>query len=192
MGKRKSVEELNDYLKDINSTFFIIKEIEDTHRPRKFICFCSSCKQEIIKSSNKLHQKCPVCSNKKIVKGINDVSTTDPWIVDYLKDKNDGYKYGRKSHKSVMFKCPICGYERENIIEVVTRHNHYSCPQCRDKMSRPNKFIRCLLPKLGLQNLQFEYSDDWTNNKVYDAYFEYNNKKYVVEIDGDQHRQNSQ
>ena len=35
--------------------------------------------------------------------------------------------------------------------------------------------------------IKFEYKDKWTNGKIYDVYFEINNEKYVIEMDGAQH-----
>ena len=63
---------------------------------------------------------------------------------------------------------------------------------CGDKISYPNKFIRAFLEQLPIQNLKFEYKDKWTQNKIYDNYFEYNNQKYLVEVDGNQHNRDTQ
>ena len=56
-----------------------------------------------------------------------------------------------------------------------------------DGFSYPNKISRQVFTKLPVQNLKFEYQDTWTDKKIYDVCFEYNNKKYIVEIDGEQH-----
>ena len=61
------------------------------------------------------------------------------------------------------------------------------CPFCGDGVSFPNKYLRNFLIQLPIQNLVFEYYSEWTQRKKYDASFEYNDKKYVVEIDGIQH-----
>lgn len=112
-------------------------------------------------------------------------------MVKYLKDKNDAFKYMKSSSKKILFKCTDCGYEK--MLKINNVYNHgFSCPICGDKISKPNKFTRALLLQLPLENLQFEYSSEWTNKKRYDAYFEYKNKKYVIEVDGDQHFTNSE
>ena len=59
---------------------------------------------------------------------------------------------------------------------------------CDDGISYPNKFARKILLNLPVDNLIFEYSPDWMpTNHRYDNYFEYNNKKYILEMDGAQH-----
>ena len=37
---------------------------------------------------------CALCrkSSKIVVKGINDIATISPWMIDYLKDNDDSYK----------------------------------------------------------------------------------------------------
>lgn len=56
--------------------------------------------------------KCPVCSNKRVAMGINDIATTDPWMVQFLKDKDEATKYTAKSGKETVCKCPVCGKEK--------------------------------------------------------------------------------
>ena len=61
------------------------------------------------------------------------------------------------------------------------------CPFCGDGVSFPNKYLRNFIAQLPLDKYEFEYCSDWTCGKKYDAFFEYLEKKYVVEIDGIQH-----
>lgn len=146
------------------------------HKKCNHICF---------QSPNNLRNgaKCPICNGKQVVIGENDLSTTNPEIVEYLSDKMDAYCYTKHSNQKIMFKCPNCGMEREQIINDVSKRG-FSCPFCSDGISYPNKFSRALLKQLPIKNLSFEYSPEWLKPFRYDNYFEYDNKKYVVEMDG--------
>lgn len=65
----------------------------------------------------------------------------------------------------------------------------FRCSFC-NKMSYPNKFLRVLLQTIpNITQLQFEHSYTLDNmEKIrYDATFQYNNKFFVIEINGDQH-----
>lgn len=68
---------------------------------------------------------CPTCTNRKVIKGINDIATTHPELVKYFKDKNQCYKYTRGSHKKVTIVCPICNSEKK--IMICSIPNEYSC-----------------------------------------------------------------
>ena len=113
-------------------------------------------------------------------------------MVNFLKNKEDAFIYAKTSSKKIMTKCPDCGYERENSPNNIY-YSGFSCPICSDKISRPNKFARNVLLQISqLENLQFEYTSSWTKHKRFDNYFEYQNNKYVLEMDGDQHRIDTQ
>ncbi len=183
MGKKKTLEEWKEYTHIYNPHIDVIKELKNS----EVLCHCNDCNQNIIKKKQKLHQGCPICKNKQVVKGVNDLNTTAPHIIKYLKNKEDGYLYTKSASKYVIFKCPDCGFEKRLKINTVYSFG-FSCPICGDGISAPNKFARALFLQLkNIKNLKFEYESPWTKHKRYDAYFEYKNKKYVVEIDGDQH-----
>lgn len=129
---------------------------------------------------------CSVCLNRVIVKGFNDVATTRPDLVKYFKDKNDAYKYGHGMIKRLTFVCPDCGYEKELKLEVLARQG-FGCPCCGDGISYPNKFIRRFVRQLKVKNIKFEYSPNWAGKYFYDCYFEYDDCKYIIEVDGQQH-----
>ena len=66
-----------------------------------------------------------------------------------------------------------------------------NCPFCGDGISYPNKFLRNFILQLPIDNFKFEYEADWSQEKKYDAYFSYQGKQYVVEIDGQQHHRDA-
>lgn len=57
----------------------------------------------------------------------------------------------------------------------------------KDGISYPNKIGRAFIKQLPVENIHFEYSPKWAENKRYDIYFEYNFQKYIIEMDGIQH-----
>ncbi len=188
----KSLEEWNNIFQSFNSNISIVKELnKEKGKRRRMLCHCSICNQNFERCANKFKQHCPICSGKKVVVGINDMATVAPWMIKYLKNTDDGFKYTKSCSHRIIFKCPYCGYEKESKINNIYNFG-FSCDICGDGISRANKFARAFLKQLQLENLHFEYSDVWTNNKIYDAYFEYNNKKYVLEIDGEQHRKDTE
>lgn len=126
---------------------------------------------------------CPVCANRITIYGINDITTTHPHIIKFFKDCEKAKKYNAHSHKSEIFKCPHCGYEKECVIRNVIRCG-FCCDICDSRVSYPNRLSRALLLKLPVKNLLFEYSPPWSNRKIYDNYFEYKGDKYILEMDG--------
>lgn len=129
---------------------------------------------------------CPYCAGKKAYKGFNDLWTTRPDIATLLKNQEDGYKYTKAAHTRVDFVCPDCGsIANLRINDVYNKGFH--CSRCSDGISYPNKFARCFLSQLPVENLNFEYHPDWAKQYFYDCYFEYNNKKYILEMDGGFH-----
>ena len=134
--------------------------------------------------------KCPVCSNKKVVSGINDLATTDPWMVQYLKDKNVATKYTAKSGKETICKCPVCGKEKVMTFEVLHRYG-FRCDYCSDKISYPNKLMTAVLLQLEsfgiIKNYKREYKSKWTQGYFYDHYFLFNDRDILVEMDGGFH-----
>jgi very-short-patch-repair endonuclease len=136
---------------------------------------------------------CCLPSSNIVVKHINSMSITSPWIINYLKNKDDVYKYTCKSNKKVWFKCIDCGFEKEMRICDFNRRG-ISCKRCGDSISTPNKFAFNVLYQLQV-DFESEYSPDWCKyefkNKYrqgfYDFYFKLNNKEYILEMDGGFH-----
>ena len=126
---------------------------------------------------------CPVCSGRAVMRGLNDMLTTNPEIKDFLVNIEDGYKYKKSSHKHIFFKCPYCGNIRKLEIKSVITQG-FSCPICGDGVSYPNKFARGFLSQFDLDLIKYEYSPSWANGYFYDNYFDYKGNKYILEMDG--------
>lgn len=134
---------------------------------------------------------CPVCNNRVIIKGINDISTTHPWMLDYFVDSNDAYTNYASSTKRILQKCPACGEIKESRISNLLYFG-FSCNRCSDGISYPNKFGYLLLKELEV-DFQREVKFDWCifpnfKNKekfsygIYD--FVIKSHKLIIEMDG--------
>lgn len=187
--QRRKSEDLKNIFHQLNPTLKIVDEDIRLNTWVKVYCtVCGQCFEKMLTSpfiSNK-KSSCSVCANRVIVKGFNDVATTRPDLIKYFKNKDDVYKYGHGMTKILTFVCPDCRYEKEMKIEVLAREG-FGCPCCGDGISYPNKFVRSFIRQLNLDNICFEYSPNWAKRYFYDCYFEYENKKYIIEVDGQQH-----
>lgn len=126
---------------------------------------------------------CPCCSNKIIVKGINDIATTNPDMVKYFVNIEDAYTHTYGSGDKVLMKCPNCKTQKlVRISDLYTQR--FSCPNCGDGISYPNKFMYNLLEQLGVE-FETEYSPDWIKPKRYDFYIPSMN--LIIEMDGGFH-----
>jgi very-short-patch-repair endonuclease len=101
---------------------------------------------------------CAVCSNRKVVEGINDIKTTRPDLVVYFKNKDQATQYTSGSDKIVDVVCPECGYEDKIRIGNLSRFG-FACNGCYEK-------------KYGRKRVPYGY---W--NK--DTMAEYLNENYV-------------
>ena len=133
---------------------------------------------------------CSCCGkgNQITIKGINDIATTHPWMIKYFVNVEDCYKYRYSSEEIVLCKCPQCGYEKEMDIFNLYK-NGFSCSQCCDGISYPEKFMFNLLKQLRIDFVcQFgKTKSKWYNKYKYDFYFKLNNEEYIIETHGLQH-----
>lgn len=148
---------------------------------------CDICGQNFTRkryaiATNRTDIGCPVCSNKPVVKGYNDIATTAHWMVKYLKNKEDAYKYTWGSHKKVITKCPVCGFEKEMTIKNLY-YQGFKCYKCDSAISFPNRVARSLLEALQIDYIS-EYSPQWCGKYAYDFYFKIGGMEYIIEMDG--------
>lgn len=75
-------------------------------------------------------EKCPICSGKRVVKGINDLATLKPELVKEWSDKNilKPTEVSIGSHKKIIWKCKL-GHEWEASVKS-RAINHTGCPYC--------------------------------------------------------------
>ncbi|MBR3536347.1 MAG: zinc-ribbon domain-containing protein [Oscillospiraceae bacterium] len=78
---------------------------------------------------------CPICSNKQVVEGVNDLASTNPELLkewDYIKNGNAGIRptditFG--SGKKVWWLCPECSHSWRAYI--YSRTSGTDCPRCK-------------------------------------------------------------
>lgn len=145
---------------------------------------------KIRESSLKKQRGCRCCDNHVVVRGINDVATTHPDTVKYFVNTEEAYENTHGTQKSTEFKCPCCGYTKILTIGQVTSQG-FSCPQCSDGLSYPEKYFAAMLMQLKVEfKTQLSASTyDWCGKYKYDFYLpEYN---CIVETHGKQHYKES-
>ena len=103
---------------------------------------------------------------------------------------NDARTHTGGSSATVLLRCTDCNQTKYSRIADLVRRG-FTCDYCSDSVSFPNKIMRNLMLQLPVDELDFEYVSDWSNKKCYDAYFKYQDKKYLVEFDGEQHTKNT-
>lgn len=138
------------------------------------------------------HLKCPICINQLLIPE-KSIAYTAPWMLEFLEDKEDAYKYNEKSGKKINFKCPVCG-ETKNLYIYQVSTQGFSCTCCGKGQSTPNKILFGLMQELLNNNLIKEFKREYTPNWFgkhkyrYDGYIKLlNDKEILLEFDGIQH-----
>lgn len=176
-AKRNDIVLLGDYINSATKTLFK--------------CTKKTCGHEWHARPNNIltkHQGCPVCAGKKLIRDVNSAAVLRPDLIKYFVNPEDAYNVRPGSHKEVLLKCPECGSQKKMRMDRLYIQG-FSCTECSDHISYPNRFIRSIMNQLRpeLECLEYEWSDKWTNRRLYDAYFEYHGDKYVIEMQGLQH-----
>ena len=202
--KRKTDEfkiQLGEILNDKKRNMIITGRehvIEKNRNWKVYNYKCNTCGYDgTMEESNLLQGKnCSCCSNKTIIEGVNDITTTAPWMVKYFQNPEDAKHCMKSSNKKIYPICPDCGRikDKEMKINDIYRVHGIYCP-CGDKQSYPSKFVFSLLQQLNMK-FKTEYSPKWCKYIIknkdrtgrYDFYFEKDNKKYIIETDGAQHK----
>ena len=155
---------------------------------KTYRCKCKKCNYEvnIIESNLLKGSGCPCCSNKVVVPGINDIATTDPWMIKYLVNPEDAFRYSSQSHKKIKIKCVYCGKEKHMKISDLYRYQKVTCI-CSDNISYPEKVMFGILEQIDIDFIyQLNKSHmDWCKNYRYDFYIPSLN--LIIEMDGGFH-----
>lgn len=185
-GDEDNKKTINMKFKDKNIE--LIEEVKtknDKHKLKCLVCgqIWESNLQNILRKDN----GCPVCANKKVVKGINDIATTHPHLVKYFVNKEDAYKYSYgNGKKRVPIKCLDCGdIKHLSMNDLTGRYlEGFHCSKCSDGTSYPEKLLINVLEQIGVY-FKSQYSPKWIKPKKYDFYI----KDYscIIETHGRQH-----
>lgn len=139
---------------------------------------------------------CSICSKRLIKEWINTIAQVRPDLIDLFVIKELAYIYGINSTEIADFICPNCNHIKSARISDVCRHG-LSCPMCSDGVKYPEKLMYNVLHQLGIKaekNKKFEWSinikhenEALSGDKIYDFYFIYKGKSYIIETHGIQH-----
>lgn len=184
--KQKKRENLIAKLDEQNRNITIIGDYNNAHTRIEVIF--NNCGHRCFAIPNSLlnGRGCPVCHGSVVIEGVNDLATTRPDLVQYLVNKEDANTHTRSSNEKALCICPNCKTQKELSLNDLDRRG-FSCQICSDGVSYPNKFGRSFLKQLPVKNLKPEYQPKWATPYRYDNYFEYNDKRYILEMDGGFH-----
>lgn len=153
---------------------------------------CQICTYTFDISESNIEQGCgcSVCSHHKVLKGYNDMWTTNPELASMLLNPEDGYRYAEQSNKKLDWKCKNCNEIIYQKSPSVIKRQGLACPKCSDGISYPNKFMYNVLSQLGV-TFESEKLFDWcqfkkykSNENTYGLYdFVIENKKLILEMD---------
>ena len=98
---------------------------------------CSKCGTEYyakIRDRSVGDASCPVCANKRVEKGINDLATTDPDIAALLSPNNErkADTFMRSSSMGAEWICPTCGGEYFGVVKDMV-NGLVECPYCNNR-----------------------------------------------------------
>lgn len=182
MSKRKTHEQFVEEIGRINPDIKIKSKY--TTYEDEVDCECKYGHIWSTKAKNLLEgHGCPTCRNINFRK---NSSISQDEFEKRIYNVNPNIKIDGKyvnSHTRVKCHCVICN----NQFTIKPTGKRLFCPVCSDGISYPNKFLRSFLEKLDINNLHFEYSPKWAKPYRYDSYFVYDNKKYIIEMDGGFH-----
>ena len=170
-----------------NNKMVVIDRYRNKRKTYRAKCLTCGYEKYTLEHHIKENKGCPVCDNKIVIRGINDMWTTNPELAKLLANPEEGYIYTENSNVKLIWKCPDCGNITDPLY--VNNVNHYglSCKFCNDGFSYPNKFIKNLLVQLNV-NFESEKKFKWSNNKIYDFYLPKQN--CIIEAHGEQHYNN--
>jgi hypothetical protein len=146
---------------------------------------------------------CSCCCNPSqiVVEGINDIITTDNWMVKFFPNGyNQAKIYNRCSTKKINPLCPDCETIRTKPISIYNIYISKSmcCSRCGDGVKYPEKFITNVLEQLNL-TFKKEYKPNWCEykdckNKIKTGRYDFllegiyiNDKQIIIETDGGFH-----
>lgn len=133
---------------------------------------------------------CSVCAGQSVLKGFNDMWTTNPELAKLLSNPEDGYKYMQWSNQKTNWKCPCCGeVVKDKKISDINK-NGFKCNICSDGFSFGERVIYKILSDLTV-DFDYQKKFDWSMNRLYDFFLIFDSEKIIIEVQGEQHRNGS-
>lgn len=179
---------MKDFYEKGNSSLEVVGDYISSRTPIKVKCKICNQEFENTPAALLLGTGCLVCSGHLVVRDVNSVATLRPDLIKFFKNPNDAYCITTGSGKKMSLVCPDCGAEKQMTMSNLSSKG-FSCDICGDNISYPNKLIRNVMYQLEDQcdYIEFEWFEKWEGKYRYDVYFEKNDKKYVIEMQGEQH-----
>lgn len=108
---------------------------------------------------------CPVCKNKKVLKGFNDLQTTHPDLADEWSEKNSQapFEVVAGSNQKFWWKCRKCG--NEWIAALNDRAQGRGCPQCAKSQRVETRKQVFLETRGSLLENKPELANEWNYEK---------------------------
>ena len=147
------------------------------HSNKKFFWICPKGHPSYLMPVTKrsIGHGCPVCSNHKIIKGINDFETTNPELMQewFWEENNkegvDPSTFSSGSSRLAWWKCKKCGNTWRASVSNRTRI-HSGCPYCANlKVKKGFNDLATLRPDLAKEWYQ-EKNGDLTPDEVVEGY----------------------
>lgn len=127
---------------------------------------------------------CPYCTNQKVLKGFNDMWTTNPELAKMLLNPEDGFKYTHWSGQKIDWKCATCSNNINNKRISDTNSKGVICPRCSDGISFPERFMYELLKEKSIEFV-YDRKQKWSKTLRYDFYIP--SLSTIIEVHGKQH-----
>lgn len=143
---------------------------------KKIVTLCPICGFEKVVTVNRLSRNGMACEN------CNTLENKRPDLLCYLKNENDK-NIMHMSNLKIDCKCPHCGVDKK-ISPGRLSYYGFSCQNCSDGVSLPEKFMKRILDALKIEYI-YQYKPEWSNNKRYDFYIPSLNM--IIETHGAQH-----
>lgn len=186
--------QIGEKLKTKQSDIIIIsryyKKVNDRNR-KMYKCKCTQCNHEYDTQEIVLKNKsgCPVCAGIEIIKGINDIPTTAPWMIPYFQGgEAEASQYQKGSTKSIYPVCPVCGKISTKKVQISKIYaNHSIGCKCDTYMSFPERVMYNILDQFNIDFIHQATKKvlEWACNYRYDFYIK--DLSLIIEMNGDQH-----
>lgn len=108
---------------------------------------------------------CAICSGQRIVPGINDFATTDPWIMAYWDSSSPVtvHEISRGSKKLITLLFPTCGHRKEITPNHLIKIEKLKCEEC-DSIVYIDKNASLKREKTPLELRDYLF-DEWDSRK---------------------------
>lgn len=109
---------------------------------------------------------CPICSNKVVLKGFNDLATTDPELTkEWHPTKNGNLKPDQQinTKNKIWWICSDCSFEWQSTID--NRKNGCGCPECKKIKIKEKALKRFLNKNESIVKTNPELIKEWNTNR---------------------------